>query len=166
METVSSQRVSRTPKCARCRNHGFVVVLKGHAGRCRFSQCSCWKCTLISERTRIMARQKGIRKGQRAQERQRRAAAAAGENGNGIGASSEVSGVTERVTKSAARGTDTEDKTYTELEVAVPEASGARDPTTSPEIPQNSSDQWKGTQDNAILRGKEHSEVNYISNKV
>lgn len=113
-----------------------------------------------------MARQKGIRKGQRAQERQRRAAAAAGENGNGIGASSEVSGATERVTKSAARGTDTEDKTYTEFEVAVPEASGARDPTTSPEIPQNSSDQWNGTQDNAILRGKEHSEVNYISNKV
>ncbi|XP_026792005.2 doublesex- and mab-3-related transcription factor DM-W [Pangasianodon hypophthalmus] len=167
METVSSQRVSRSPKCARCRNHGFVVVLKGHAGRCRFSQCSCWKCALISERTRIMAKQRGIRKSQRAEEHE----TGAGETGNGIGAALEVngdpvSGATERVTKSPARGTDTEDKTYTELEVPGPAASGAWAPTTEREIAQKSSDQCKGIQDNAILREQPHLPWEYFVTEI
>ncbi|XP_062849859.1 doublesex- and mab-3-related transcription factor 1-like [Trichomycterus rosablanca] len=65
MSGVSSSRIKevRSPKCARCRNHGLLVLLKGHAAKCSFAECRCWKCSLISERTRIMARQRSIKKG-------------------------------------------------------------------------------------------------------
>lgn len=149
METGSSQRVSRSPRCARCRNHGFAVALKGHAGRCRFSQCSCWKCALISERTRLMARQRAIRKGQQRAEEERERGA--GETGNGTGASSEVNGDT--VSAVRKRVTDTEDETHTELEVLEPAASRTWAPTTDPGIQQKSSDDCTGTEDNAIITG-------------
>uniref|UniRef100_A0A671K8C9 DM domain-containing protein n=1 Tax=Sinocyclocheilus anshuiensis TaxID=1608454 RepID=A0A671K8C9_9TELE len=58
------ERAARSPKCARCRNHGFVVQLKGHSGKCPFKQCLCWKCSLINERTRILASQRRIRSAQ------------------------------------------------------------------------------------------------------
>uniref|UniRef100_A0A4W4FFV6 DM domain-containing protein n=1 Tax=Electrophorus electricus TaxID=8005 RepID=A0A4W4FFV6_ELEEL len=54
---TSKRNVARSPKCARCRNHGFIVQLKGHSGKCQFMSCKCWKCSLISERTKIMATQ-------------------------------------------------------------------------------------------------------------
>ncbi|KAG9343337.1 hypothetical protein JZ751_014318, partial [Albula glossodonta] len=60
----ANRKVVRNPKCARCRNHGFVVQLKGHAGKCPFSSCDCWKCSLITERTKIMAIQRQMGKKQ------------------------------------------------------------------------------------------------------
>ncbi|XP_058159538.1 doublesex- and mab-3-related transcription factor B1 isoform X2 [Dasypus novemcinctus] len=57
-----ADKMLRTPKCSRCRNHGFLVPVKGHAGKCRWKQCLCEKCYLITERQKIMAAQKVLKK--------------------------------------------------------------------------------------------------------
>uniref|UniRef100_A0A8C9DWC7 DMRT like family B with proline rich C-terminal 1 n=1 Tax=Phocoena sinus TaxID=42100 RepID=A0A8C9DWC7_PHOSS len=52
----------RAPRCSRCRNHGFLVPVKGHAGKCRWKQCTCKKCYLITQRQKITAAQQVLQK--------------------------------------------------------------------------------------------------------
>lgn len=58
--TAAVAEQPRQPKCTRCRHHGIIVPQKGHIKFCPFLNCDCWKCYLITQRTRLTALQRNL----------------------------------------------------------------------------------------------------------
>lgn len=47
----------KPPLCARCRNHGVEVLLKGHKRHCLYRNCQCGQCKMTMLRQNVVAHQ-------------------------------------------------------------------------------------------------------------
>ncbi|XP_072275304.1 doublesex- and mab-3-related transcription factor B1 [Pyxicephalus adspersus] len=62
MSSPTPGRPVRTPMCSRCRNHGLLVSVRGHAKNCSWKECTCSKCALISDKQKLMASYRMLRR--------------------------------------------------------------------------------------------------------
>lgn len=58
--SYSLQKRRGKPTCARCKNHGFSIPVKGHKGICPQRDCPCVMCYVVSEGGRYRAMQLAI----------------------------------------------------------------------------------------------------------
>ncbi|CAI5450604.1 unnamed protein product [Caenorhabditis angaria] len=65
LEPENPSYSKRVPNCQKCGQHGRKSRLKGHKRVCPFRDCTCAKCSVVSERQKLMADQIKIRRRQR-----------------------------------------------------------------------------------------------------
>ncbi|CAG0919648.1 unnamed protein product [Notodromas monacha] len=56
-DSAAGKVSTRSPECARCRNHGSVNKIKGHKNYCEHRFCPCVRCEQTVDRQRVMAKQ-------------------------------------------------------------------------------------------------------------